>query len=421
MKKRQCFSLSNGEALIESIENLARQNQHCMILDSNAHADPYGKYDYLLAWGAAEILKGEGPDPLQDLQKFREKHQDWLFGHLSFDLKNKLENLKSRHPDIMAWSDLQFFIPETVVYKTKEGWQLESYVYPDEETFLAELSTNLPPASAGHLFFEAQSDLETYLKDLQSLKEQLQYGNIYEINYCTLFMAQGQMDPYARYQYLKTKHHAPFEGYYRDEDRYLLCFSPERYLRKKGAELISQPIKGTSPRDPDPVRDSEQKAHLLSSEKERAENVMIVDLVRNDLSRTAKKNSVSVPELFGLYSFKAVHQMISTVRSELDDSKYSLEDAIRYSFPMGSMTGAPKISALQLIDSHEHFRRGLYSGSIGYIDPHGDFDFNVVIRSIQYHHQKEIALVGVGSAITIHCDPEAEYEECLLKAEKVIG
>jgi len=421
MRNRHRFSIPNGEGLIESIENLARQNRHCMILDSNQHVDRYGKYDYLIAWGALAILKGQGSDPLKELQEFREKHQDWLFGHFSFDLKNKLENLESRHPDIMNWSDLQFFIPETVVYKNDDSWHFESYQYQNKEELLANLETRLVEAHPGNLQFKAQSNLETYLKDLASIKEQLQYGNIYEINYCTLFQAQGQMDPYARYRYLKTKHQAPFEGYYRDEDRYLLCFSPERYLRKNGDELISQPIKGTSPRDSDPVRDSEQKAHLLSSEKERAENVMIVDLVRNDLSRTAKKNSVSVPELFGLYSFKAVHQMISTVRSELDQSKYSLEDAIRYSFPMGSMTGAPKISALQLIDSHEHFRRGLYSGSIGYIDPNGDFDFNVVIRSIQYHAQKQIAQVGVGSAITIHCDPEAEYEECLLKAEKVIG
>tara|TARA_Y100001934_G_C12306671_1_gene752797 strand:- start:821 stop:1717 length:897 start_codon:yes stop_codon:yes gene_type:complete len=295
-----------------------------------------------------------------------------------------------------------------------------SWQYANAEALEADLSLEAVQESFPKLNFVGQTSREVYLQDIQSLKRELQYGNIYEINYCTLFEARGPMRPLQRFRELNEKHQAPFSAYYRDKQRHLLCFSPERYLRMKGDELISQPIKGTAARAQDPVRDQEQKAHLLSSEKERAENVMIVDLVRNDLSRTARTNSVSVPELFGLYSFNAVHQMISTVRSELDSDRYTLEDALHYSFPMGSMTGAPKVSAMQLIDRHEHFRRGLYSGALGYIDPEGNFDFNVVIRSIAYDAEQEYAQVAVGSAITIHCDAEAEYAECLLKAEKLI-
>lgn len=421
MIKRHQFLLNEGHQIKDQIENLARQSPHCLILDSHQHKDPYGQYEFLMAWEAREVFKTKSPNPFKELEAFRQRHQDWLFGHLSFDLKNKLEDLQSRHPNTMEWEDIQFFIPETVLFLKEGIWRVESYRYRNSEELMADLPQPLAPAEEASLQFEPQISLKTYLEDIEALKAELQYGNIYEINYCTLFEARGTMRPFARYQYLKARHQAPFEAFYRDGDRYLLCFSPERYLRKKGTELISQPIKGTAARDQDPIKDQEQKAHLLSSEKERAENVMIVDLVRNDLSRTAQKNSVSVPELFGLYSFKAVHQMISTVRSELDEDRYSLEDALRYSFPMGSMTGAPKLSALKLIDRHEHFRRGLYSGSVGYIDPKGNFDFNVVIRSIQYHAKKKIAQVGVGSAITIHCDPKAEYTECLLKAEKVIA
>jgi len=417
MTKRNSFQLVDREGLRESIENTATQNNHCLFLDSHQNHDTYGQYQYIIAWGARSIVRGS----LRDLQIFREKHQDWLFGHLAYDLKNQIEDLESQNPAYLQWSDLQFFVPQTVAILKGEVWSIESWIYEGADDFLSGLSADEIKGPTEDLIFKAQSSKEQYLQDIQAIKRELQYGNIYELNYCTLFESHGDINPLHHFRKLNQRHQVPYGGFYRDETRYLLCFSPERYLRKRGQELISQPIKGTAARHPDPLLDQEQKARLLSSEKERAENVMIVDLVRNDLSRTAKNSSVSVPELFGLYSFKAVHQMISTVRSELDENKYSIEDAIHYSFPMGSMTGAPKISAMKIIDRLEHFRRGLYSGSIGYINPEGDFDFNVVIRSIAFDAEQGYAQVAVGSAITIHADPEAEYEECLLKAEKLIG
>ncbi|QNR25274.1 anthranilate synthase component I family protein [Croceimicrobium hydrocarbonivorans] len=400
----------------QQLESLAASSEHCILLDSHQHKDLYGSWDKILAWGARAIYQGD----FEGLKTFRQEHKDWLFGHLAYDLKNQLEDLDTRHPQKIAWADLQFFVPETILLCKEGQCEVLSWHYANQEALETNLNLESSRESFPKLNFEAQTSREVYLQDIQSLKQELQYGNIYEINYCTLFEARGPMCPLQRFQELNEKHQAPFSAYYRDKQRHLLCFSPERYLRKKGDELISQPIKGTAARAQDPVRDQEQKAHLLSSEKERAENVMIVDLVRNDLSRTARRNSVSVPELFGLYSFNAVHQMISTVRSELDSARYTLEDALHYSFPMGSMTGAPKVSAMQLIDRHEHFRRGLYSGALGYIDPDGNFDFNVVIRSIAYDAEQKYAQVAVGSAITIHCDAEAEYAECLLKAEKLI-
>ena len=192
--------------------------------------------------------------------------------------------------------------------------------------------------------------------------------------------------------------------------------SPERYLKKVGNQLISQPIKGTARRFADAVLDAQAKEQLSTDPKERSENIMIVDLVRNDLSRTAAKGSVQVEELCAIYSFEQVHQMISTITSEMLP-EYKAVDALQTTFPMGSMTGAPKISAMQIIEQLEETKRGLYSGAVGYFTPEGDFDFNVVIRSILYNEQNQYVSFSVGSAITALSVPENEYEECLVKAK----
>jgi len=195
--------------------------------------------------------------------------------------------------------------------------------------------------------------------------------------------------------------------------------SPERYLKKEGDKLVSQPIKGTSSRDPNPFIDWANKRYLIKSEKEQAENIMIADLVRNDLSKVAKRGTVHVDELCGIYSFKQVHQMISTVSAELAEDK-TWHDAIKATFPMGSMTGAPKVNAMQFIEKYERSKRGLYSGAVGYITPDRDFDFNVVIRSILYNMKKQCASFMVGGAITNQSEPQKEYEECLLKASAIM-
>lgn len=386
-----------------------------MLLDSHQHRHSYGRFDWLCGWGSKRVLTAS-ENSLRRLQKIWQEEESWFLGYLNFNLKNELETLHSQHRDPFALPHLAFFEPAHVLYQDEEGLWLES-----DHSF-EEIEKSLPsePQATGALpEFEAQISRNEYLKRVEHLMAELRYGNIYEINFCQEFNAIGEIDPVGQYQRLSPRHQAPFGALLRWGDFHSLCFSPERYLRKKGRELISQPIKGTAPRGRDQAADQLEKEQLYQSEKERAENVMIVDLVRNDLSRVARPGSVSVPELFGIYSFEAVHQMISTVRAELED-EFDFSAALAASWPMGSMTGAPKISALELIDHYESFNRGLYSGAIGYLSPEGDFDFNVVIRSLLYDARQKLSSVRVGSAITVYCDPAKEYEECQLKADKLI-
>jgi para-aminobenzoate synthetase component 1 len=211
----------------------------------------------------------------------------------------------------------------------------------------------------------------------------------------------------------------PFAAFYRLQDKYLLCASPERFLMKTGNQISSQPIKGTNKRDLlNSLHDDELKKELAESRKDQSENVMIVDLVRNDLTKICKEASVKVDELFGIYSFPQVHQMISTIRGELKEAT-PFSQIISATFPMGSMTGAPKHRVMQLIDEYEPSSRGIFSGSVGYINPDGDFDFNVVIRSIMYNATNRCLSYQVGSGITFYSDPEKEWVECMLKAEAI--
>ena len=227
------------------------------------------------------------------------------------------------------------------------------------------------------------------------------------------------MDPITIFLELNRISPTPFAAFYKWKDNYVLCASPERFLAKRGNKLVSQPIKGTAKRGGSDEEDKAIKQQLRNHAKELQENVMIVDLVRNDLTRSAKPGTVKTEELFGIYSFNQVHQMISTVVCELQDG-ISAVQAIRNTFPMGSMTGAPKISSMQLMELYERSRRGIYSGAIGYFSPDNDFDLNVVIRTLLYNSTEKYLSFQTGSAITYHADAEREYEECLLKAKAIL-
>jgi para-aminobenzoate synthetase component 1 len=257
---------------------------------------------------------------------------------------------------------------------------------------------------------------ENYLKKVSNVLQHIQQGDIYEANFCMEFFAEkATINPFEKFTTLNQISKPPFAVFFKNNNHFLLSATPERYLRKEGEILLSQPIKGTAKRFQDAIEDQKSKAELALDPKERSENIMITDLVRNDLSRTAQKGTVEVKELCGIYSFMQVHQMISTITSKLDP-QYSAVDALRTTFPMGSMTGAPKVSAMKIIEAQEETKRGLYSGAVGYFTPIGDFDFNVVIRSILYNQEKKYVSFSVGSAITSQSIPEKEYEECLLKA-----
>jgi para-aminobenzoate synthetase component 1 len=263
-------------------------------------------------------------------------------------------------------------------------------------------------------------DKDSYLEKVEKLRKSISLGDIYEVTFCQEFFAeQAAINPYQVYQNLKDVSPTPFSGFFKLTDKYILSASPERFLCKRKNQLFSQPIKGTAKRSSDPEEDEKIRLGLLNSTKEQAENVMIVDLVRNDLTKSAVKGSVKVEELFGIYTFPQVHQMISTISCTVDPLIHPVE-ALKNTFPVGSMTGAPKVRAMELIEETECSRRGIYSGSFGYFEPDGDFDFNVVIRSILYNESSKYLSFQVGGAITYASSAEAEYEECLLKASAIV-
>lgn len=262
---------------------------------------------------------------------------------------------------------------------------------------------------------------EQYLEKISKIKAHIQYGNIYEINFCMDFVAkQAEFDPVGTFIRLQKKAKAPYAALVKLGADYILCASPELFLKKEGTRLITKPIKGTSRRGKTPEEDEDLKQQLQSSLKERTENVMAVDVARNDLSVIAARASVKVDTLFGIESFATVHQMVSTVSCELKPGS-RFEDIIKATFPMASMTGAPKTMAMNLIDQFEDFKRHYYSGSFGILDEKGDFEMNVVIRSIFYDSESKILSFAVGGAITYLSDAEKEYEECLLKADALFA
>ena len=398
----------------------ANQFREVVLLDSNAYHQKYSSYDVVVAVDAFTSLQTDCSNAFQDLQQYQSQTKDWLFGYLSYDLKNDIEELHSDNFDGLAFPDLFFFQPKKLFLI--KGNQLEmQYLRLCDDEMEADFEEILSTTSITHhptpITINQRISKENYLLKVSKMLEHIQRGDIYEANFCMEFYAENaKIDPSEMYHKLNTISEAPFAVYFKNAAHYLLSASPERYLRKEGLKVISQPIKGTAKRSFDLEQDQQFKSDLAQNEKERSENIMIVDLVRNDLSHTATKGSVAVEELCEVYTFKQVHQMISTIVSEVENTTSPVE-IIRTTFPMGSMTGAPKISAMQIIETLEETKRGLYSGAVGYFTPSGDFDFNVVIRSILYNAKNEYLSFSVGSAITAQAIPENEYEECLLKAK----
>ncbi len=392
-------------------------------LNSNAYkGDRFGSLPWAYALGSHEEPELNNRDAIAALKEFADASNDWLFGFFSYELKNQLEPLQSKNPDGIGMPLCHFFRPVVLILPAPGGMRIGTLpgygVFSDPQAvYDMIMETEVPDTNHSAIAdIKARVGKERYLRQLQAIKKHIQQGDVYEMNYCIEFFAEeAEIDPVTVYHRLNGISQAPFSCFYATEGKYLMCASPERFMRKDGVQLISQPIKGTSPRGKSAEEDELFRKRLYEDPKERSENVMIVDLVRNDLSRTAQKGSVKVEELYGIYPFRQVNQMISTVTSSLHPDAHYL-DAIRYAFPMGSMTGAPKYRAMELIDIYEDTCRGLYSGAAGYISPEKNFDFNVVIRSILYNAPSKYLSYMAGSAITIGSDPEREYEECLLKA-----
>lgn len=380
----------------------------------------------LLAFGEGELKLFDSENVIKDIQTFIDKHTgEFIFTCLSYDLKNEFEKLHSENHDGMEFPKAMLWVPEYIVEVENDNFSFIKGSQSEEAMAFVDYFRSIKNSSDFDVLsfeFKPRTNREEYLKHVNELKEEIQQGNIYEINYCQEYYVENVElnNPLSAYFKLNSITKAPYSAYMNINDFVLMSGSPERYIQRKKNTLSSSPIKGTIKRGESLEEDELLKKQLFNDPKERSENVMIVDLVRNDLSRIATKNSVEVDELFGIHTFETVHQMISTISCKVE-SEITFSDILNATFPMGSMTGAPKISAMQLIEKHEDFKRGLYSGSVGLIAPNGDFDFNVIIRSIQYNKRKKYLSCSVGGAITIQSEAEKEFEECNVKIQGILN
>jgi para-aminobenzoate synthetase component 1 len=375
-------------------------------------------YECIAGVGSVRSFSLAGGAGLDLLDQFLAQNREWYFGHIAYDLKNEIEDLSSLNFDSILYPNLHFFIPEIILIVSKD--ELKIGVYPDHNAdliFEEIINSQDEIKSTGKSpELESRFSRDEYINIIKKLQQHILRGDCYEINFCQEFYLNNLViNPVEVYKKLSVLSPNPFSAFYKYEDKYLMCASPERYLKKTGNTIISQPIKGTSKRIQSDLRaDEDQKKELQQNEKERAENIMIVDLVRNDLARICSEASVNVREFLKIYSFPQVHQMVSTITGTLRES-VTFSEILKATFPMGSMTGAPKKRVMELIEKYEKTKRGLFSGALGYINPTGDFDFNVVIRSLLYNESKQYLSVQAGSAITFKSIPENEYEECLVK------
>jgi para-aminobenzoate synthetase component 1 len=401
------------------------QFDEVVYLDSNTEEQvtkqPYRSFDALLAVGAQKSVKTGYLNAFDKLKAFQNDTKDYLVGYLGYDLKNDTEALTSTNQDYLGFPDLFFFQPKKIFLfkdQSMEMLYLEPYQSEMEKDLQKIQQTQIMPAVTSPApRISSRIDKKTYGQKVSNILEHIHRGDIYEVNFCQEFYAENiWLDPLDVYHKLNSISLAPFSCFLKLEDKYMMSASPERFVKKQDDHIIVQPIKGTARRIEDEQEDLLLADNLTNDPKERAENIMIVDLLRNDLSKHAMKGSVIVEELCKVYSFKQVHQLISTITCRTAQSVHPV-DILKDLFPMGSMTGAPKISAMKIIEEEEETKRGLFSGAVGYITPSGDFDFNVVIRSIFYNETSHYASFSVGSAITSLSEIEKEYEECLLKAK----
>ncbi len=404
----------------------SRFNKVC-VFDSNEKYNSKNTLQFsklIAVCSAEELTLNDRKNIFEQLQEFYDKRKGWLFGYITYDIKNNIEHLHSENSDGLGFPLLHFFAPKVVLEIIANA---VSVFYDDdfiskedaEEVYYMSFSAKIEKEKQELPGIKIHSKItkQEYINSVNALKQHIHKGDIYEVNFCREYYSQNaKINPLEVYKKLNEISRAPFATYCKFDTHYVIGASPERFIKKSGNKLISQPIKGTIKRSENKIEDEELKQELLNNEKERNENIMIVDLVRNDLSRVATRGSVHVDELFGIYSFKQVHQMISTISCEIKENT-SFTDILKSTFPMGSMTGAPKVSAMKLIEQYETTKRGLYSGAVGYIAPNGDFDFNVLIRSILYNSENNYLSFMVGSAITGKADAEREYEECLLKGK----
>ena len=413
----------NKKNLLNALLHVSQDFEYISILLSNIESKNYSlprdyvNYDILAGVGLDDILISSNHS-YEKLDQFHSQKKDWLFGYLSYDLKNENEEISSDNTDNFNVENLTFFVPEFILLLKNDELEIKTYHSKKKtDRFVNAFNFSEVSRSSNQITLINRDDKKRYLEKIENIKSHIKRGDVYELNYCQEFYANNvNIVPASVFTELNESMQAPFASFLKLKDKYILSGSPERFLRKTNSQILSQPIKGTIKRGSTKLEDANLINKLKTSQKDIAENIMIVDLVRNDLSINAKKESVIVDELCEVYTFKKVHQMISSIVSEVDPD-VNFCDVLKAAFPMGSMTGAPKLRAMQLIEHFESFKRGFYSGSVGYITPKGDFDFNVVIRTILYNLSTNYLSIGVGGAITMKSNPIDEYKECLIKAQ----
>lgn len=420
MRTSEVYHFNNIDSFKTNILAWAQQFEKIVWLDSNDSTT--SNFDSLLAVDMQSEIKCDCKNSFEKLKEYQQETNDFIFGYLGYDLKNDVEKLTSNNFDGLDFPDLYFFQPKKLFFikgNNVEVKYLNEYKNEIDTDLnnLQDFKTEKQKDSSSEIKIKLRIHKDEYYAKVNKVLAHIHRGNIYEVSFCQEFFAENSaINPLKVYKELNSISSPPFATFLKLDDKFLLSASPERFLKRAQNTIISQPIKGTIKRGKNPSEDKKLIAQLENDTKERAENIMIVDLVRNDLSKTAIKGSVNVTELCKIYTFKQVHQLISTVVSEVKSDTNSM-DIIKSLFPMGSMTGAPKIAAMKIIEDLEETKRGLYSGAVGYFSPRGDFDFNVVIRSILYNETEKYISYSVGGAITAKSIPEKEYEECLLKAK----
>jgi para-aminobenzoate synthetase component I len=396
------------------------EQEYGSLFESHGISFPFGAFPTMAAVGKQELVGIEEKDTFKRLQQIHDQQKEMMVGFLGYDLKNQLEALSSEHPDTTEFPEALFYIPQHIFLF--EGNELIVHSDSDPDVLLQEIKDTpiLTAKKIDPAMLVQDISREKYIENVETLRQHIYEGDVYEINYCLHYSLKNNgQSPVLLYERLTSSSPTPFSCFLRMGDHYLVCASPERFMKKEGQKIISQPIKGTAHRSQDPLEDRYIREQLRNSIKEQAENMMIVDLVRNDLARSALTGSIKVEEMFGIYSFAYLHQMISTVSSVIPKNT-PFTKTIRSAFPMGSMTGAPKVKAMKLIEYYENARRGIYSGAAGFITPEGNFDFNVVIRSLFGNLSTSELRFSVGSAITYDSSPDYEYEECQLKAKAIL-
>lgn len=382
------------------------------ICDSNGvnAAMNTGKYEILAGYGLQYFLPESSELALHALPE----PGKWTFGYIEYP-ETVLSSL----------SKTCFFVPQIVAYILKDERVLhivnngvddacfQDWLSKLEATPIIPELINIP-----NFHFNAVTEQADYIRQVNQIKDDILHGRYYEMNYCIEFRAPLASRAFLPYMLrLNERTSAPFAAFARMKHMSILCSSPERFFKKEGQNLLSQPIKGTNKLMNGPENEKQLQA-LKNSEKECAENVMIVDLVRNDLAHVCEAGTIRVDELFGTYPFKTLNHMISSVSGKAK-ANTTLKTILEALFPMGSMTGAPKLEVMKHIDAYENHQRGIYSGCLGYVSPDGDCDFNVLIRTLVYCHKTESISYKVGSAITFDSEAEHEYEECLLKGHRL--